>query len=149
MCMQSSRKFRQIFQFGFVGILNTIVGYTIILIALWFGFNDISANVSGYAIGLALSFLLNSRWTFGGMTATSISVVARYLIAFAFSYTTNLIVILELRSTHLLSSWAVHLVGIGIYTILFYITSKYFVFSKNATTLNKNDTTAGMKSGST
>lgn len=51
-------------RFGAVGMLNTALGYAVILAGLALGLGDIISNATGYAAGLVLGFFLNRQWTF-------------------------------------------------------------------------------------
>jgi putative flippase GtrA len=52
-------------RFGVIGVLNTVVGLAVILLAREAaGWSDVAANALGYGVGLSLSFVLNRRWTF-------------------------------------------------------------------------------------
>jgi putative flippase GtrA len=53
-------------KFAVVGVANTVVGLAAIYLCKWLlGFNDALANITGYTVGLIISFLLNRGWTFG------------------------------------------------------------------------------------
>lgn len=55
----------ELFKFGLVGILNTLITYTVIVLCtVVFSFHYMAANVLGYAAGIINSFLLNRRFTF-------------------------------------------------------------------------------------
>lgn len=57
---------REAGRFLSVGVANTVVGLLVIYAAKFFlRLGDVPANALGYAVGLLLSFALNSRWTFG------------------------------------------------------------------------------------
>lgn len=115
-------------RFGVVGLLNTAVGYGVILAALQLGFGDIIANVSGYAAGLALGFILNSRWTFRWTSGFATGVLARYAMAFVLAYGVNLAILLSFRALGLVDNPLTHLVGICAYSVIFYLCSARFVF---------------------
>jgi putative flippase GtrA len=124
--------YARLLRFGLVGLLNTALGYSVILAALWLGYGDVLSNLTGYAAGLIVGFVLNSRWTFGKSTDFRLAVVARYAGAFLIAYGVNLGVVLAARSTQVVDGPVAHLAGICAYTILFYLGSVYFVFPKDA-----------------
>ncbi|RCW79111.1 GtrA family protein [Phyllobacterium bourgognense] len=140
MSTQSNRPFDylQIVRFASVGVLNTAFGYTVILFALWLGTGDIVSNLIGYTSGLALSFGLNNRWTFGSTKNVPSNVVARYVGTFLVAYAVNLGIVLAARSTGLMDGPMIHLLGICAYTILFYLGSVCFVFAENTPISIKN-----------
>ncbi len=60
-----TKLFRQFVQFGLVGIINTIVSFLIYeLLAVYLKVNYVVSNFFSYAVGAAISFLLNKVWTF-------------------------------------------------------------------------------------
>jgi putative flippase GtrA len=57
--------FGQLSRFGLAGILNTGVGFAVILaLDLGFGVNPQVANAAGYAVGITSSFALNRAFVF-------------------------------------------------------------------------------------
>ena len=78
--MRSNRAFdyARILRFAVVGVLNTTLGYSIIVMGLALGYGDIISNISGYAGGLILGFVLNRRWTFSDATHLRRGAVLRY-----------------------------------------------------------------------
>lgn len=130
MFTRSSQVFEatRLLRFAAVGLLNTTLGYTIILVALAFGCGDIVSNILGYAGGLMLGFVLNSRWTFSGVTRLRKGTVLRYALSFAVAYGANLAVVFTALSFGFTSNPWVHLAGICIYSVLFYLASSRFVF---------------------
>ena len=117
----------QVLRFGAVGLLNTAVGYAVILAGLALGWGDIASNATGYAAGLVTGFLLNRSWTFrsdGGLRQA-----CRYLLAFMVCYCANLAVLAAARSIGFVESPVAHLAGIGAYSALFYFCSARYVFA--------------------
>ena len=80
-------------RFGLVGLLNTAIGFAVILFALRMGAGDYTANATGYTAGLALSYMLNRSWTFGVTQPVNPAEFARFMGAFALSYAANLLLI--------------------------------------------------------
>ena len=143
MFMRSSQVFEatRLLRFAAVGLLNTALGYTIILVALAFGCGDIVSNILGYTGGLILGFILNSRWTFSSVTRLRNGTVLRYALSFAIAYGANLGVVLTALSFGVANNPWVHLLGICIYSVLFYLASSWFVFVP-APLRNPSDDTA-------
>ncbi len=143
MFTRSSQVFEatRLLRFAAVGLLNTALGYTIILVALAFGCGDIASNILGYAGGLILGFVLNSRWTFSSVTRSRNGTVLRYALSFAIAYGANLAVVFTALSFGFTNNPWVHLAGICIYSVLFYLASSRFVFVP-APLRNPSDDTA-------
>ncbi|WP_428424411.1 GtrA family protein [Pararhizobium sp.] len=143
MFTRSSRVFEatRLLRFAAVGLLNTALGYTVILVALAFGCGDIASNILGYASGLILGFVLNSRWTFSSAARLRKGTALRYALSFAIAYGANLGVVLTALSFGFTNNPWVHLAGICIYSVLFYLASSWFVFVP-APLCNPSDDTA-------
>jgi putative flippase GtrA len=119
----------RIARFGLVGLFNTAVGYATILGGLAAGLNNVQANILGYAVGLAVSFVLNSKWTFRGKVDGDRFL--NYLLVFAAAYTVNLCVLLSGLQLEIPAPLA-HFAGLVAYTICFYFGSRSFVFSPSS-----------------
>jgi putative flippase GtrA len=119
-------------KFLLVGVANTAIGLSIIFAAKAFaGAGDVAANVAGYAVGLAVSFLLNKRWTFK-YHGKRFSSLLRFLAVFAVSYVTNLVTVLSLIGVFGLNSFWSQALGMIPYSALFYIGSRRFAFPEMA-----------------
>ncbi|WP_455274714.1 GtrA family protein [Rhizobium herbae] len=127
-------------RFAAVGLLNTALGYTIILAALAIGCGDIVSNILGYAGGLMLGFVLNSRWTFSDAARLRKGTLLRYGLSFAIAYGANLAVVFTALSIGLTNNPWVHLAGICVYSVLFYLASSRFVFVPAPLRNNSDDT---------
>ncbi|TPM89699.1 GtrA family protein [Mesorhizobium sp. B2-3-3] len=120
--------FSRMLRFGAVGLLNTALGYTLILTALALGLGDIVSNATGYAAGLTLGFFLNRRWTFGRAGDFRSGAVVRYAITFIVAYGANLGIVIAAMSAGIIENPFVHLAGNCLYSIIFYLGSARFVF---------------------
>ncbi|MFW5753147.1 MAG: GtrA family protein, partial [Planctomycetota bacterium] len=114
---------RQMLTYAVVGVINTLVGggttfATIPLLGAYW------ANVCGYAVGLCVSYLLNSRFTFTGHRAPG--ALPRFWVGFALAYTLNFAV-LRLLAPTFGAYWA-NAGGIVTYTIAFFLIQKFYVF---------------------
>ncbi|TJV45314.1 MAG: GtrA family protein [Mesorhizobium sp.] len=120
--------FSRMLRFGAVGLLNTALGYTLILTGLWLGLGDIVANAAGYAAGLTLGFFLNRRWTFTAAGGFRPGTAVRYAITFIVAYGANLGIVIAAMSAGIIENPFVHLAGNCFYTVIFYLGSSRFVF---------------------
>lgn len=121
-----------IVKFGLVGLLNTAVGFSVILAALAAGLGDYAANALGYGLGFAVSYLLNRHWTFGVRQRISAVEVARFGFAVAFAYSANLLVLSAFRMAGWLDQPIAHLTGMAFYSLSFYTLSRVLVFGDGA-----------------
>ena len=119
---------QQFARFAVVGLANTVAGFAVIVAAtVILGLHDVAANALGYAVGLAIGFAANRRWTFAhrGRLAPAI---ARFLLAFAASWLANLLTLLALRHGLGLPPLPSQALAIVPYTLTFFVLSRSFVF---------------------
>ncbi|MBB4571688.1 GtrA family protein [Rhizobium leucaenae] len=118
-------------RFGVVGLANTSIGLLTIYATIYFlGSPPLAANAIGYAIGFAISFVLNRRWTFEDTLSIS-HVLPRYFLAAASSYILNFIAVFICLHYFNVNPYFSQLVGIALYTISMFFISKFFVFTKS------------------
>lgn len=111
-----------------VGVVNTLLCIAVIFgLKFFFNTQDVLANIIGYVIGLSCSFVLNKRWTFKH-SADTLSTAPKFLLVFAIAYLFNIAIVLGLIKLGL-NAYLAHLAGMPIYTVLFYIGSRYYVFT--------------------
>jgi putative flippase GtrA len=124
-------------RFVIVGMANTGIGLLCIYLAKWsMGFGDTTANLFGYLIGLAVSFVLNKTWTFAYSGAWW-PAFARFLAVFAVAYLCNLATVLVAIKAFFVNSYTAHAIGVVPYTLLFYMGSRYIAFRQTA--IRQND----------
>jgi putative flippase GtrA len=120
---------RQATRFGMVGLVNTGVGLLAIYAVLYFaGTGPMVANTVGYAIGLALSFLLNRVWTFEHRGTVG-RVLPRYLLVATIAFVCNLAVVFI--GTHYLgiNAYMIQPGGIIVYTAIMFFGCRHYVFT--------------------
>ncbi|MBP2002505.1 putative flippase GtrA [Paenibacillus shirakamiensis] len=59
-----NKRLAQLFKFGFVGALNTIIDLCIFTLLSWGGVGAILAQIISYSCGVLNSYALNNNWTF-------------------------------------------------------------------------------------
>ena len=118
----------RVVRFGLVGLLNSVLGYSVIVIMLRSGAGDISANLAGYAAGLTVGFALNTRWTFE-RSGFEPAAIGRYGLAFLIAYTANLLVIAGAGQLGLVENPLVHLAGMVVYSVTLYLLASRLVFA--------------------
>ena len=118
----------EVVRFSVVGVLNTAVGLATIFVAkAALGLGDVVANLLGYGVGLAMSFVLNKRWTFGD-AGGAVPAAVRFVLAFVAAYLLNLLTVLSLRDHFLVDAYVAQALGVVPYTIVFFLLSRSFVF---------------------
>jgi putative flippase GtrA len=123
---------RQFGRFLGVGVVNALLGLLVIYAAKWFlGAGDISANLLGYGVGMTVSFVLNSRWTFefdGAWKPAFMKFVVVSLVAYA----ANLLMVLAAIHGAAINSYVAQALGIPVYTLTVFLASKHLVFRPGA-----------------
>ncbi len=112
-----------------VGAINTMVGFAVIFLLTWRGASPWVANASGYAVGLAVGFVLSRVLVFGGGGGGLGKEGLRYGMAFALAFLVNLGVLKLSLGWLDLSPLAAQLLAAATYTGAMYILSRYFVFT--------------------
>lgn len=115
-------------RFILTGVLNTAVGLGVIFALKWFlGMGDTLANLLGYAVGLVVSYLVNSRWTFRYRDSL-LPVLPRYVLAVLAAYLTNLVCVHVCIRVLQLDSYVAQSLGVIPYAALSYVLLRWFVF---------------------
>ncbi|MGH8563178.1 MAG: GtrA family protein [Gammaproteobacteria bacterium] len=111
-----------------VGALNTFVGLGVIYACKrLLGFGDVLANVSGYAVGLTIGFMLNKHWTFGYTGNVRVAVL-RFLAVLAIAYSMNLLCVLWAIRVAGIDGYVSQAIGVLPYTVIFYLGSRLYAF---------------------
>jgi putative flippase GtrA len=111
-----------------VAAVNTLIGLGVIYACKrLLGFGDVLANMSGYAVGLTIGFMLNRHWTFGHTGNVRIAAL-RFLAVFGVAYSVNLLcVLLAIRAAGI-DDYVSQAIGILPYTAIFYLGSRLYAF---------------------
>ena len=111
-----------------MGAVNTLIGLGVIYACKrLFGFGDILANASGYAVGLTIGFMLNKHWTFGH-TGNARVAALRFLAVFGVAYSVNLLCVLFAIRAAGIDDYVSQAIGILPYTAIFYLGSRLYAF---------------------
>lgn len=115
-------------RFVLVGAANTAIGYALILIWLYAGFGDYSANVLGFAMGLPISYVLHRSLTFRARYRASGGEMVRYVLAFLVAYGANLLAIAVGRGMGLGGTALLQAIAICTYAVLLFLLTRLIVF---------------------
>lgn len=120
----------QFVRFLVVGVANTLVGLSVIFAAkFFFEARDVLANAIGYAVGICVSFTLNSRWTFAYQGSWAPAVV-KFFVATSIAYVANLATVVTAIYLLSLNTYLAQAIGMPVYTVTAYLASRYIVFRK-------------------
>jgi putative flippase GtrA len=119
---------RELFRYLAVGAVNTLIGVAAIYLAIFlFGANDVVANLVGYSLGLACSYVLNRRWTFASDGAVAPQLV-KFLLVMLVAYLANLGAVLGLTRYFAVNRYLAQAVGALPYTMIGYLGSRLLAF---------------------
>ncbi|MEL0210844.1 MAG: GtrA family protein, partial [Novosphingobium sp.] len=107
-------------RFALVGVINTAIGFALILLGLRLGLSDFAANALGYGLGFCVSYALNRWITFKVEGAPSFREFGRFGAAFLLAYAANIAVLGLGRAAGMAGQPMLHLAGLGLYTVLFF-----------------------------
>ena len=88
----SNPTYNQFIKFGFVGVLNTIIFYTIYYIMLRMGFSYVLAVTVGTVVGIVNSYIWSKFFVFKSKKK-SIGEVVKFFVVYGVQYLSNLLVI--------------------------------------------------------
>jgi len=117
-------------RFVFVGVLNTIIGYSVIMVL--FHIIGLTYGVSyflSYVIGVIISFFLNRQFVFFSKNH-KLYEFFRFLIAFFISYIISYIFLYFFVEYQILNENIAFFAGMVIYSTLFYFLNKHITFKQ-------------------
>ena len=117
-------------RFIFVGVLNTIIGYSVIMVL--FHIIGLTYGVSyflSYVIGVIISFFLNRQFVFFSKNH-QLHEFFRFLIAFFISYTISYIFLYFFVEYQIFDENIAFFAGMVIYSTLFYLLNKHITFKQ-------------------
>ncbi|RAX51809.1 polysaccharide synthesis protein GtrA [Helicobacter sp. 16-1353] len=110
-----------------VGIINTLFGFGIIFILMYYGLLPEIANFIGYLCGIILSFILNKYFTFKSNNHIR-KEFFRFLISMGIAYAINLIILIISYRYFLINEYVSQIIAGVFYTLSGYILSKLYAF---------------------
>jgi len=117
----------QFVKYNIVGIINTLVGFTIILILMFLGFSPLFSNAVGYGVGAIFSYLLNSKYTFNSMLNKQNQII-KFFVVLLLAYGINYVVLQWLLT--LLNPYMAQGLAAICYTLSSFIMMKWFIFKE-------------------
>jgi putative flippase GtrA len=117
-------------RFLVVGIVNTFAGLAVIYVCKWaLSAPDLAANLAGYMVGLAISYILNARWTFAFRGRFN-SALGRFAGTVLVGYLANLAVVSTALRLGQMNGYLAQAVGVAPYALVMYLGSRYYVFAE-------------------
>jgi putative flippase GtrA len=131
-------------RFGIAGLINTAVGLAIIVaLDLGLGMRPQLANAAGYAVAIAVSFLLSRNFVFRSRRPGA---AWRFAIAIAVAFVANQIALTiagAVLGAHPLARSAAQLCGMGVYTVTQFLVCYFWVFPPDRELAGASSTTTG------
>lgn len=116
-------------RYGLIGVVNTIFGYGIIFILIYFGVVAEVSNFIGYLCGFFLSYYLNKKYNFKSSRGHRED-LPRFIIGMAIAYILNLIVMSFLYRVVGVDVYISQVIAGVVYTLTGYILSKIWIFKE-------------------
>jgi putative flippase GtrA len=129
----AAAEFARIFRFGIAGIANTAVGGCAIVLLEWgCGLAPSAANLGGFAVGIALGFILNNAFVFG-VRSQDIPTFVRYVMAFGLAFGLNQLVLAALTRTQsaVVGLFLAQAIALATYSLAHFVLCRLWVFSRS------------------
>ena len=120
---------RQEIRFLMVGILNTIVGYGIYAILVFFHMNYLIANTISTALGILHSYLWNRFYTFKSKEKAG-KEFAKFVSVYALSYLIGTCTLVLFKNFFHFNSYFAGLFNLGVTTVISFFGHKNFSFKE-------------------
>lgn len=119
----------EILRYATAGIINTLVGYGVFLLALrWIDLSPELSNVIGYGVGLCIAFTLNCLFVFKN-AQLSIGAGIRFAIGFVFAFALNQAMLFYMMNACKVIPEIAQIFAMTTYTLVFYLINKYLVWN--------------------
>lgn len=109
-----------------VGILNTIVGFGIIFLLMFFGVNPEISNLICYSIGIIFSYVMNKFFTFESKNRSKKEFI-KFILTMLTAYILNFIT-LKICLGLSINPYFSQIISGGVYTVSGYLLSRFWVF---------------------
>jgi len=112
-------------RYNLVGLINTAVGFGLIVLLMYMGVDAVLSNAMGYGIGAILSYFLNKHYTFTYKNH-SMRVAIKFFTVLGIAYLLNYMVLMMLLAT--INPYIAQAVSAVVYTLSAFIMMKFLVF---------------------
>jgi len=108
-----------------VGIVNTVLGFSIVVMLMLVGFSPMLSNAIGYGAGAILSYYLNSKYTFDTQKH-HLGQAMKFFIVLLFAYFLNYFTLQW--TLEFLNPYIAQLIAAVVYTLSAFFMMKKFIF---------------------
>lgn len=127
---------KQLAKYLTTGVVNTVLGASVIFGLMFMGVHYVIANFTGYGVGLLSSFILNRQWTFDVGNDDWRNDTLPFVLLFIVAYTANISLVTLMAEGFSIDEYLSQVIGIVVYNALNFFGMKFFVF-KNSETLQQ------------
>ena len=130
--MSSFLSNKTLIKYLLVGVLNTIIGFGLIFLLMFFGYSPELSNIIGYAVGICFSFVLNKIFTFQSKQASktaNLKEFAKFVSSMLIAWVLNFITLKICLKTGI-NPYISQLIAGAVYTLVGYLLSKIWVFKQ-------------------
>ncbi|TLD84286.1 GtrA family protein [Helicobacter trogontum] len=113
--------------YGIVGIINTIIGYSIMFGLTFIGVIPELANALGYGIAFVVSYLLNKKFTFQSKHTHKRDFI-RFALVSCFAYIANLSVLVICHRILMWNEYIALIIANIVYVFIGYLLHKCWTF---------------------
>jgi putative flippase GtrA len=114
-------------KYGLIGVVNTLFGYGIIFIFIYFGVIAEISNFLGYLLGLFLSYYLNKRYNFKSNRGHTED-LPRFILGMGIAYLLNLFTMVIAYRLLSIDIYISQIIAGVVYTLSGYVISKIWIF---------------------
>jgi len=117
-------------RFVIVGVVNTLIGYSIIM--LLFHILKLSYSLSyflSYIVGIIISFFLNRQFVFFSKN-NKLHEFIKFIIAFGISYLSSYVALYFFVEYKILDTNIAFFAGMVVYSTLFYLLNRHITFKQ-------------------
>ncbi len=116
-------------KYGLIGVINTIFGYGIIFILIYFGVVAEISNFLGYFFGFFLSYYLNKKYNFKS-TRSHKEDLPKFIAGMGIAYILNLLTMVIAYRVLGIDVYISQIIAGVVYTLSGYILSKVWIFKE-------------------
>lgn len=115
----------QFFRYNLVGVVNTLLGFSIVFGLMFLGLSPLVSNAIGYGVGAMFSYILNGKYTFKS-TASHGKIIFKFFGVLAVAYSLNILILQTLLPST--NPYLAQLISGVVYTLSSFLMMRFFVF---------------------
>ncbi len=121
------KNLKYFYRYILIGVINTIVGYSVIFGLMLFGVNPFVSNFIGYFVGINISYFLNKNFNFKS-NKPNIKTFPVFLSILALAYVLNVLTLYLCLNFIRLDKYISQVVAGAVYVIVGFLGSRFIAF---------------------